>query len=50
MRKQNGFVFMETIVVVSILSVTLMMLYGSYAFILKKSRERNFLLIFYILH
>ena len=41
MRKQNGFVFMETIVVVSILSVTLMMLYGSYAFILKKSRERN---------
>lgn len=41
MRKQNGFVFMETVVVVSILSVTLMMLYGSYAFILKKSRERN---------
>lgn len=41
MRKQNGYVFMETIVVVAVLSVTLILLFGSYAFILRRSRERN---------
>lgn len=41
MRKQNGFVFMETIVVVSVLSLTLLILFASYSFILRKSRERN---------
>lgn len=41
MRKKNGFVFMETIVVISILSITLLILFSSYAYILRKSRERN---------
>lgn len=41
MRKKNGFVFMETIVVVSILSLTLVILFASYSYILRKSRERN---------
>ena len=41
MRKSNGFVFMETIVVVSVLSVTLLSLYSSFSFLIKKSRERE---------
>lgn len=41
MKKKNGFVFMETIVVVSVLSITLMILFASYSYILRKSRERN---------
>lgn len=41
MRKNNGFVFMETIVVVSVLSLTLLLLFSSYSYILRKSRERN---------
>lgn len=41
MRKKNGFVFMETIIVVSILSLTLVILFSSYSYILRKSRERN---------
>ncbi len=41
MRKKNGFVFMETVVVVGVLSITLLMLFGSYSFLLRKSRERN---------
>ena len=40
-RNKNGFVFMETVVVVCVLSVTLMLLYGSYAHILRVSRERQ---------
>lgn len=40
MRKNNGFVFMETLVVMSVLSITLMMLFASYSYILRKSRER----------
>lgn len=39
--KKNGFVFMETIVVMSVLSITLLMLFASYSYILKKSREKN---------
>ena len=39
--KKNGFVFMETIVVISILSITLLMLFASYSYILRKSREKN---------
>lgn len=41
MKKKNGFVFVETIVVVSVLSLTLVMLFASYSYILRKSRERN---------
>ena len=41
MRKKNGFVFLETIVVVSVLSLTLVILFASYSYILRKSRERN---------
>ena len=41
MRKQNGYVFMETIVVVSVLSLTLLVLFASYSYILRKSRQRN---------
>ena len=41
MRKKNGFVFMETIVVISVLSITLMLLFGSYSYILRKSRSKN---------
>lgn len=41
MRKRNGFVFMETIVVVSVLSITLLVLFTSYSYILRKARERN---------
>lgn len=39
--KKNGFVFMETIVVISVLSITLLMLFASYSYILRKSREKN---------
>ncbi len=41
MRKQSGFVFMETVVVVCVLSVTLLILYASYAHILRASREKK---------
>lgn len=41
MKKKNGFVFMETLVVVSVLSLTLLILFASYSYILRKSRERN---------
>lgn len=41
MRKKNGFVFVETIVVVSVLSLTLLILFASYSYILRRSRERN---------
>lgn len=41
MRKQNGFVFMETIVVVSVLTITLLILFTSYSTILRKAKERN---------
>lgn len=40
MRKKNGFVFVETMVVVSVLSLILIMLFVSYSYILRKSRER----------
>lgn len=39
--KKNGFVFVETIVVISVLSVTLLLLFSSYSYILRKSRERD---------
>lgn len=39
--KKNGFVFMETIVVISVLSITLLMLFASYSYILRKSRDKN---------
>lgn len=39
--KKNGFVFIETLVVVSVLTLTLLMLFGSYSYIIRKSRERN---------
>lgn len=39
--KKNGFAFLETIVVVSILSLTLILLFGTYSFILRKAKERN---------
>ena len=41
MRKNNGFVFMETVVVVCVLSITLLILYASYAHILRTSREKK---------
>ena len=41
MKKKNGFVFAETIIVVSILSLTLLMLYSSYAYILRKTKEKK---------
>lgn len=41
MKKQNGFVFMETIIVISVLCVTLLILFSSYSYILRKSRSRN---------
>lgn len=40
MKSNKGFVFMETIVVISVLSLTLLMLFASYSYILRKSRER----------
>lgn len=39
--KKNGFIFMETIVVVSVLSITLLLLFTSYSYLLRKARERN---------
>ena len=39
--KKNGFVFLETLVVVCVLSLTLLLLFGTYSYILRKSRERN---------
>lgn len=39
--KKNGFVFLETLVVVSVLSLTLLMLFSTYSYIIRKSRERN---------
>lgn len=41
MKQKNGFVFMETIVVISVLSITLVLLFGSYSYILRKSRSKN---------
>lgn len=41
MVKKNGFVFMETIIVIAILSITLVLLFSSYSYILRKSRQRN---------
>lgn len=41
MKKNKGFVFIETIVVVSVLSLTLLLLFSSYSYILRKSRERD---------
>lgn len=40
MKRKNGFVFMETIVVVSILSVTLLLLFSTYSYMLRKSRTK----------
>lgn len=39
--KKNGFVFLETIVVISVLSITLLLLFSSYSYMLRKSRERD---------
>jgi type II secretory pathway pseudopilin PulG len=39
--KKNGFVFIETIVVICVLSVTLLLLFSSYSYMLRKSRERG---------
>lgn len=41
MKKRNGFVLVETLVVVLLLTVTLMSLYASFAFIVSKTKERN---------
>lgn len=41
MKQRNGFVFMETIVVIAVLSITLLLLFGSYSYILRKSRSKN---------
>lgn len=41
MRNKNGFVFMETIVVISVLSITLILLFSSYSYILRKSRTKK---------
>ena len=40
MRK-NGFVFIETVLVICILSVTLLILYSSYAHILRVTRQKS---------
>lgn len=41
MKKNNqGFVFIETIIVISVLTLTLLMLFTSYSYILNKSKER----------
>lgn len=40
-KEKNGFVFMETVIVVGILSITLLLLYTSYEYILRKCKERN---------
>ena len=41
MRKRNGFVLIETLIVVLLLTVTLMSLYSSFAYLVNKSKERN---------
>ncbi len=42
MKKNNqGFVFIETIIVVSILTITMLLLFASYSFIVRKFKERN---------
>ena len=41
MRNKNGFIFMETIVVISVLSITLILLFASYSYILRKSRTKK---------
>lgn len=41
MRKKNGFVLIETLIVVLLLTVTLMSLYSSFAYLVNKSKERN---------
>ena len=41
MKKKNGYVFMETIVVISVLSITLLLLFASYSYILRKSRTKK---------
>lgn len=40
-KKKNGFILMETIVVISVLCVILVMLYGAYSNILIKVSERS---------
>lgn len=42
MKKNKGFVFLETIIVISVLSLTLMLIFASFSFILRKSKERNY--------
>ena len=42
MRNNNGFVLMETIIVMSVLSVALMTLYSSYVKIMANSKAKNF--------
>ncbi|MCH5166420.1 MAG: type II secretion system protein [Erysipelotrichales bacterium] len=41
MKNKNGFVFMETIVVIAVLSITLILLFSSYSYILRKSRTKK---------
>ena len=41
MKNKNGFIFMETIVVISVLSITLLLLFASYSYILRKSRTKK---------
>jgi len=41
MKKSNGFVFIETIVVICVLTTTLVLLFSSYSYILRKSKEKN---------
>ena len=42
MRNNKGFVLMETIIVMSVLSVALMTLYSSYVKIMANSKDKNF--------
>lgn len=42
MRNNKGFVLMETIIVMSVLSVALMTLYSSYVKIMANSKTKNF--------
>ena len=39
--KKNGFVLLETVMTICVLSVVLLTLYGSYAYILRQSLSRN---------
>ena len=41
MKKKNGFVLVETLIVVLLLTTTLMSLYASFAYIVSKTKERN---------